>query len=320
MYDKIKTLFEDFVIALETDSSDRLKTILAENAMIDFSTVGRHQGVDNIVSALKWQGKPHDNYTIRITNFSVHEKDQQFFQSAYIQALVSYEAKGFMHAFLYGGHFANNIVVENGRPLFKSLRFDLDYVDGNTSFVENWWNLIQYEYFEGQKLRSCVIGEYDSPWRLGDAVLRGDENNIKDTFYHYAFALDTGDFDDLRTTYTNDVSASMPHGVFSGERDFTAYFKYVRLKEPTFSHAVVFQSLNIEKNVAHAVLLRTEPNRRGTRFLHKGNRDCVFFSASYQEVFVKKNNKWFIQKVVYQQNQLTIPVPKQIHYLDDMNY
>ena len=317
---EIKLLFEKFVIALECNQVELLNDVMTEKATIDFSTIGKHYGKTNIQDALVWRGKKYSDYQIRITNFAVHENEDKVYQSAYIQSIISYEENGFMHAFLYGGHFVNIAVKESRSWKYHIMRFDLDYVDGNTAFVENWWNLIQYEYFKGQKLRSSVVGEFDSPWRNASEVYANDEDAIKDTFYHYAFAMDTADFSDLLTTYTDDVKASMPHGVFSGKREFTEYFKYVRLKEATFSHAAVFKSIDIDGNSAHALIYRTEPNRRGTRFLHKGNKNCVFFSACYHDKFEKIDGQWYIKAVEYKSINETIPVAKSLHYLEDMEF
>ena len=318
--DLIKTLFENFVVALEKNDTDSIKNLITVNITLDFSTIGKHIGKNNVLSALKWKGKNYDNYTIRITNFAVHEDKKEIYQSAYIQSCVSYEENNFMHAFLYGGHFVNSIIKENNQWKFNEMRFDLDYVDGNTSFVENWWDLIQYEFFKGQKLRTSVVAEFDSPWRKCKNKFLSDEDTIKDVFYHYAFALDTADFDDLINTYSDDVKANMPQGSFVGKRDFTSYFKYVRLKEPTFSHAGVFKKIEIVDDLAYAEIYRTEPHRRGTRFLHKGNKNCIFFTACYNNVFQKIEDQWYIKEVKYKTISETIFVPKSIHYLEDMEF
>lgn len=317
----IKKIFELFVSAMEKDNFSFCRRFMKTDVCGRFSTIGGFSGIDELLDKLRWRGEPYEDHVIRITNFAVHYDENKAQQSAYIQGQISKEEQEFLHAFLYGGHFAVSYERDGENWKISEIRFDMDYVSGNTDFVKGKWSLINYQFFMGQKLTSSVIGELDSPWiRCPGQTGLSEEEKIMDTSYHYAFAMDTADFTSLMTTYDDEVHAVMPHGTFQGKRDFTAYFKYVRLKEPTFSHAVVVKDIVIKGDMAEVTLYRTEPHRIGTKVLTCINRYHVFFSAIYHNKFKKVGDEWIISEIRYEQKGFSVDVPKEIHYINDYCY
>lgn len=321
---EIKENFEKFVEAMEKDDYSEIGEYMSESVKGYFSTIGYVDGIDEMKEKMRWRGKHYDEHIIRITNFADRGNNTQVQQSAYIQGMVCVEKDDFLHVFLYGGHFAVSYEFDKNmeRWLMTEIRYDTDYLSGNTDFVAGWWKMIDYQYFMGQKLSSNVLGELDSPWkRFPETVQKmSDEECVEDTFYHYAFSMDTADFTELMNTYDEEVCAVMPHGTFRGKRDFTAYFKYVRLKEATFSHAVIIKSIKVKKDRAEAVLYRTEPHRIGTKVIHRGNKEHVFFSAVYHNEFRKRGGKWYLSSISYEPGVFSVEMPANIHYINDYKY
>lgn len=292
----IEEVFDTFVTALEKNRMELLETVLDEKVEIYSSAHGIFTGRKEAKEQLAWKGEPLDYSKIRIFNNVIRRKGDFAAQSAYFVVLIGKEVNGFMNHFQCA--FLTTIEYHEREEGFQitKVRANMTFECGNSLLVSKQWNMIDYGIFKGNTLN--LIRPEDSPWDLvkdTDDVMT-EEDKIKECFRRYNWLIDVDDWDRLPLVATENLYL-LELGEHS-RQDWIEMLRNKREKELCFhgkkvpkeacwNHISSFKEIRIKGDVAEADIYRFEPNRIGTRFLHKYNMDTLYYSCTWHMTFAK---------------------------------
>lgn len=300
----ISEVFNEFINALEQDNVSNLESILDENIVVDSSALGIITGKQKVMAGFTWKGMEIDYHKIRIFNNVIREHNGIVYQTCFSVHTLAKEENNFMNIFQCV--FLNAIQYVNNKMV--SIKSNMTCEHGNSLLVSNWWKLIDYSVYEGSG-RHIIDGNNDSPWL--NAPINNDkltdEEQIKEIFYRYEFDIDTDNFDDLLSIgiKTCNFEGMEPNShtwanYLKDKRHRITVFKSKKIpREVCWNHISSFKSLKVNGDRAHAEIYRYEPNRIGTRFLHKYNMHTICYSHIWNADFIKIDGKWFLEKYTY---------------------
>ncbi len=309
---KITELFDQYITALEEDRMELLDGILAENVVVTSSHLGILYGLKAVKEAFRWQGVPLDVRKLRVFNNVIRKSGNEARQSVYLLLLCGKETDGFMHHFQCG--FFNTIHYQKGKDGWKisDLNCNMAYETGNTLLVSGWWKLIDYGIYNGCRIET--INKYEnSPWLLipqTDEVL-SDEEQIKQCFWHYNWYIDTTDFNGLLSLVTENCYDTQ---LQTSKQEWVNWLMSKRPKEVCWSHISHFEEIQVDGDTATATIYRYEPNRIGTRFLHKYNLYTVYYSGIWNIGFVKRDGQWKMDTFRFRSAITEVPDQKEQRY------
>ena len=302
----INDVFNRFVDALEGNKPELLDDVLADDVLVDSSAIGCFRGREKAKEAFRWQGLACDYNKTKIFNNTIKTEGSKTWQTFYSVLIMGHTSGDFMN--LFQCCFINALEYENDR--ITSIKSNMTFEHGNTLSVSDWWNMIDYKTEYGCKRKVILDPVNDNPWLMcpGYEKNMNDEEEIRDVFNHYCYDLDVGNFDDLATVGSPDMT---PYTGASGGRDVwisnfkkqwarKVYFngeEFVR--EAVWNHINTFKSLEINGDEAYGVIYRFEPNRIGTRFQHKYNLNSHYYSFIWHMYFRKIDGKWYMDRISF---------------------
>ena len=295
MKEKILKVFDTFIDCMEKDDYTDAEKIFDENIVFESTHIGDFSGKEDVIEALKWKG--HDiNYTkIRVFNLVTKFDSEKCIQSSNLCCRYGYIKDNFIHMFDSG--FLTSLTYKRSGDEWKisKIKMYMTFENGNSLLVENWWKLIDYDLMGGFSKIPIDVNE-DSPWHglsvFDDEKERTDEEEIKELFYRYNWALDIGDLDMLSDIVIKNFN--VPVLEFGNFERWVEWFKEKRAKEACWSHIASFRTLDIDERTQSAVatIYRYEPHRIGTKKTHYKTLDDIWYSNLWTIYFGKEDGKW----------------------------
>lgn len=315
---KIGEAFDQLINALEKQNYENILDLFDEELQFEHSAVGNARSRFDFIRLMNSKKIDADAIKIRIFNNVLRGDQAKACQSAYVVMLIYKDIHDFRHIFQCG-FLTELYYVKKTDWKITSFRSNMTFESGNTIIVGPHWNLIDYQMFNGNKLH--LFNTQPGPWMFEQSDILSEEQKIMQTFFHYCWLIDTESFDWLDQVYCDPlIMKNEKLSDFSTEKavsltDVKKMFKkqrYLRIsvnektipKEACWNHIAHFKQLQINGNRAKAVIYRYEPNRIGTRFLHKYNYRTIYYSGIWEIEFLKDNQKmWKIAKYSFK-NQI----------------
>lgn len=294
----LENILDRFVTALESNRSELLDDILDDDVVLDSSALGIIKGKENVIEAFRWKGMECSYNKTRIFNNVLREKGNLAYQTFFSVLFMGKEENDFLNIFQCC--FMNVLRYKDQKII--SIKSQMTFECGNTLIVSSWWKLIDYALVGGNE-REIINGFKDNPWlNIPDADnVKTDEEQIRQCFNRYCFAIDFFAYEDLRNNATSRCDFPKPignedlEGWIKGlkeKRDRTVNFHgHIYPREAVWNHISSFKKLDINGRRAHAEIYRFEPNRIGTRFQHKYNIDTLYFGMYWDMNFIKDENE-----------------------------
>ena len=295
---EIRNVFERLIEMIEKSDFSLLSEIAVEEVCADFSTLGQFQGLQKTAQGLKWKGQDIRIHRHNVCNFVALYDEEKAQQSAYVFEMYINDIDGF-YPFEYGGHFANTYVKTIQGWKLKDIRYDLDWVCGNTYFAKDW-KMLDYAMYNGHR-QSCVH-EFDTPYICIQQPLNefDEKEEVMQTMYRYSAGLDNFDFSLFCTSCCDDVVfISNGKVLYNGLRELVAGFRNTRHKEATMEHAFKIFNVQIDGDEAVLEAYRVEPHRLGSKVLNKDNYEYKFYSAKYFNRLRKIEGVWKLYELNY---------------------
>lgn len=316
--DIIKSVFEEFVTALETFQPEKIRTIVTDDVKGHFSNVGETEGKDALIAALTWKGMKMNVSRRTITNFVVRTCSDKAQQSAYVMSLIGYDNGSFLYPFEFGGKFVNSYLLTEDGWKISEIRYDMDWEKGNTYFAKDW-KFIDYKIYAGH--RPMINSEFESPWAAipeNDEELT-DKEQIIENMFKYSFGLDNCDWNLHHGSYTDDVIFYAGDSVMeSGARNLINNFKNTSHKEPALQHAIKIVDIKLEGEEATLYGYRIEPHRLGSKNLNRDTLHQSFYSAKYVNKLRKVDGKWKMYELHYKSGVFFEIDKERKHYIDNL--
>ena len=95
--DMIIEQFRRFVEIIRDNNLDELESVLGPETIIEFSTVGKHQGIENIKQALTWNQKIINKRKAKAGNFAIRHAGNKASMISYVYfCMRQIHRKGFI--------------------------------------------------------------------------------------------------------------------------------------------------------------------------------------------------------------------------------
>ncbi|MFT9098206.1 nuclear transport factor 2 family protein [Liquorilactobacillus sp.] len=307
-YNEIKKKFEQFAISLKTKSTKQFNQIFDKNLICyisivkDYTDGDQHSlfGIKNFVENMPdcdhFNEKVY-NYVCKIGN---HEA-QQFSEIVCVAFRVDQDVvKSFEFTILVVSHW-----IKKEGWLIDELRMEIEKNNGNFEEFANQW------YFEDTHKKwspgfhlPCISGELDSPWRKIKEPINtqlNTEDQIRETFAKYAFAIDFLSFDHMNDVTSDKLVCLMaPWGAMT-KRKWMGYLKNYRQADRLWVHPAKLGKATISGNTAHVTFYRMAGHNQRTYpyIWTKKNWDIEHACARYDMQLIRVNEKWKISQCKY---------------------
>ncbi|MDQ0360656.1 nuclear transport factor 2 family protein [Breznakia pachnodae] len=295
----IKEIFDTFINGLEKNKFDCFDINFADNVEFETTIFGNFSNIETAKEIFKWKGPDLDYSRYRLFNNSVFTNDKTGIQSVYVVALVGYEKDNYFHYLQFGGRYL--VYYEKSGLDWKiaKLKYGLDMIDGNTSFVSDWWKLMDFTIYNGYK-NYPINSNIEAPWRNYDYSDEWSEKEkIMDVYNRYAWGIDYNDFEITKSVLSENVFSDIQENSIYGRESLIQMFKQKRNKENLMSHVGYVDKITIDENKAIMTVFRHEPHRIGTNTITKDNKDTMFYTVNYTFYLKKIENNWITDKIVY---------------------
>lgn len=316
MYDarqKIRDGFASFVLALQQNDLEAFDKVFCKDAVFETQPFGNFQGTREAKRRFCWQGPQLDVSRYKIYNNCIFAEEDHGLQSAYVVALTGQLLDGYLHHFQFGGHYLIYWKKREGQWKIVRMKYCLDMEFGNTSFVAGWWKMIDYTVYGGYK-NHPIQPAVDAPWRLYPQK-RGwsEDEKIIDLYNRYAWGIDEDDFEITASALSEKAWANIPGNAIPSKEALIAMLRSKRLKENTMSHVGKIVGVNRRDKTAELYVWRYEPHRIGTKILHAGNMDRMYYSVDYIFHAIIEDSEWKICQIDYQIGIFDAPVEDAVY-------
>lgn len=302
-----KETFDLLINALENNDLSNASDLFLTDAEVISSTHGNLKGLDEIKEGLKWRGQALDYKKIRVFNNVTRKNGHQAYQYCYLMVQLGKKINGFMNNFGCGIRvsiaYVDNKIIE--------LRTNMVYEYGNTMLVCEQWHMIDYSKYDGYD--TVIVDPIkNNPW----TIIKEDQEEkdllaeLNDCFWHYTFCIDTNNYEELKTFVTDNIAleklGQKTGNEFvdwmSSRRNKWLEYDGIKIpKEACWNHLGYVKNIEIvSDDYVKADVIRTEPNRIGSKFLTEYNLDAIFYTAYWHMAFKKIDGKWFIDKWGYE--------------------
>lgn len=296
----IRAAFKALLEALSEGRKADAAGYLAEDLYANISLWGETRTAEDFLSEMDLGELAVSQQKVMATNVAVRYRGDQAQQSAIVMVLLGVgPGPADFHMVMLGGRLTASWVRDGEQWKIAELRYDHEFQTGNTAFVAAW-SLMDYQVYGGHRL--AIAAELDSPWvRFPDPDNDfTEEERLVDGYLRYTWGLDTTDIPMVLSAVTHDISASMPHGEFTSNRDFAYYMRFLGHKEAKMQHAGRIASWEFTgKDTAKLFIHRIEPHRMGTKALHAGNFRDTWYSGIHDFDMRKVAGEWQIAKMVF---------------------
>lgn len=306
MNQEIMIVFDAFVSALEKDDTSALRKIFAKDIELKSSFLKNSKGIDDVVETLKWKGEKIDIKKLRVFNNVIRDNEEEAYQSFYFTLLFGKNTNDFLNL-MFGAisNVIHYIFTEDGWKINR-IHCLLTCESGNTSFVSNWWKMIDYSKYNGCE-KSPIDPIEDNPWyAIKEVKSKNDEEQIKELFRRYNWDIDNDMFEDLYTITSKEFDCTS--WGLSGTKEWKEHLDHKRKRkinirgkelprEACWNHISSFIQLNIDNDTAHAHIIRYEPNRMMNKFVHKYNIDIIYYPFYWNMDFVKEEGEWKFKRI-----------------------
>lgn len=312
---ELGNVFEMFIKEIEKNSFEKISDFVSKDVIADISMFGKTEGLFELTERLKWKGPTISHKMFMITNPVIRYDGEKAHMGAIVIALLGNGENENLHIFTFGGRASIGFKKEE-RWKIGEILYDLEWQNGNTAFPENW-NMIDYDKYGGHKL--SIISELDSPWvRIPVAKNQyTEEELLVDGYHRYAWAQDCADGQLALSSFTDDIRAEMPHGVFINKKDFAYHLKFLAHKEHKLQHAGRVHSFNIDGERAYLEIYRIEPHRLGTKTLNANNFYQPIYTGRHEYDMRKEDGLWKIAKMKYIGKVFSVEEERNSLYVDN---
>lgn len=303
---EIMNVFDSFVTSLEKNDMAILNTLFTEDIELKSSFLPEAKGACDVIEAIKWQGVALDIKKLRVFNNVIRENAEEAYQSFYFTLVFGKYSKSFLN--LMFGAISNVLHYVHTTEGWRIDRIHclLTCESGNTSFVSDWWNLIDYAKYNGC-IKSPIDRILDNPWyAIQQVKSKNDEEQIIELFRRYNWDIDNDMFEDLLNITSKDFDCSS--WGLAGAKEWKEHLenkrrRKIRLcekempREACWNHISSFTDLKIEGDTAHAHIIRYEPNRMMNKFVHRYNIDIIYYPFYWNMDFIKEAGVWKFKRI-----------------------
>jgi len=302
-----KEIFDLLINDLENNEFNNIADLFNEDAEVVSSTHGNLKGLKEIKEGLAFKGEKLDYHKIRVFNNVYRSNENKAVTYCYLMVQLGKKINGFMNNFGCG----IRVLVEYQNNKISSLRTNMVYEYGNTMLVSGLWHMIDYSKYDGYD--TVIIDPIkNNPWTIIKEDKEEKEliDELNECFWHYTFCIDVNNYEELKTFVTDNIaleklgqkSGSEFCDWMSSRRNKWLEYNGVKIpKEACWNHLGYIKNMEVvSDDYVKADVIRTEPNRIGSKFLTEYNLDAIFYTAYWHVAFKKIEDKWFIDKWGYE--------------------
>ena len=193
----VKELYFDIMKAYNLGELDDYKDAFADDVKINYSTIGKHEGVEDVLKALKIDDD-FDVHYATVSDVMEFENETEDLILAKGHHYVAYRDGAFLYPFLWGGKYEFGVDKSSGK--ISHIDFYLEYEFGNTYLAKSKWGWKLYE--ETKDLKTAIVGDYK---RYREKPYQSEKEKIEKTIFKFFWDFDNMDYDACLRGVTDDV-------------------------------------------------------------------------------------------------------------------
>lgn len=281
-------IIEAFLISYTKNDVDKLYELLSEDVTIDYSNLGRVQGIDNVIKKLSWE-ENFDITRVTITNELFYNDNSKITFGLIAHHLVAYEKNNELFPLVFGGKY----VIEIDDNKIRKVSFLLEYQNGNTIYVKGKWKLAQ------NHKDYSIVNEFNLEKVYQKSI---SEKNYIDLVKLFFWCLDTKNLSFAKQMITTDFSIKRPFtvgkGMISGTYDTLE--KYVDEDDAYYDlnqYSLKFNNIDEKDTIVQISAQHLTPHRTGTKKLNSLTKYSSFFDEDVSIELIKSKEKILIHKI-----------------------
>jgi len=318
---QIKNIADKLVKAWERAEVSCIDHIVLENAFIHFTMFGRDIGRQALKEAFAARTRKTSFVKFEIVNYVCLIEKGKAQQSFGLIGAFADQEEGEWKRFGFEGIFVNSLTeTENGWK-FSSVKFEYSNEDsiqwprlystgidqipgrGDISFVANWKNPHHDDrigWHEGTEI-PVVNAEYDAPWYvIQNRENPGtDEEQIRETYFRYAFGIDFYSFQLYEDVFTEDAVMIYGDEQPYDKRSVVDMLKSERQGSCRCVHWAIFKNIDIHGDTADAKMYLRGCVIPDHYQIDEKSLNKRIGWARYKLNYKKIDGKWLIHRMIF---------------------
>lgn len=260
------TVLNSFITGWSRGDEQQLKEAFHASATLRSSAHGEINGNDKIAELLGADHHAAKTFRLVTSNEYVAGTADHLVLTSYLFGRCEDE-DGTLAA-LFGATLVGDLSRNESGWRFDDVRLSIPWTDGDATRLPGW-NLPTEQGWQLGDTTPTIVSEEDSPWARGIPPLSTNTvaQHVADAYYRYAWAIDQGDIQLLRGSYTSDAHGEFPPmGHCEGRRDIIGQQKEFRRHWPWMQHFGRPLTIEVADNQCEARMIigRVVPQRTHT--------------------------------------------------------
>ena len=229
--------------------SDALGLPFAEQVELVTSHRGSHRGRSAVLALLAADLQPMQHLHLEFSNPVVRADAAMAVASSYFHATAKCQGQSLQ--------FGGLLVLASHDDHVSEIRIQLAWTQGDFSSLKNWTLPPADRQWQPGDACAVIMSELDAPWNRvpNNALVTPVEDDIAQTWFRYAWALDQADFALLQHCFSEDVEAELtPMGRMRGRRKLITTLKAFRMPWPWMQHCGAPIAIQLEPSEQSALL------------------------------------------------------------------
>lgn len=292
---RVKQLYFDFLKQFNLGELDSLKDSFENDVKINFSTVGMHEGVEEVLKALKISND-FDIHYATVADVMEFENDVDDIILAKGHHYVAYRDGAFLYPFLWGGKYEFAVNKESGKISY--IKFYLEYEFGNTYIGKARWHWKLYE--ETKDLKTSIVNGYH---QYREIAAETEKEKIQNTIYKLLWDWDNMDYEACLAKVTDDVYIRVrlfeeqgPAKEFYKKEEFKELMDRNLAYEDQTQMSVFFDDIEIDGDKALVHLKRYNPGKVVNKHVDTSTIHKLFFNMKLSVRMIKKDDEWLVKE------------------------
>lgn len=196
---------------------------LAPSVRLVSSHRGTVSGRENVTALLQNDFADLDNVSVTLTNTVERQNDKDYVASAYLHGQASRTGSGRHNPVRFGGTVVMRAGTDEAQPVIHTLHLQIHWTSGARQLLSGWQLPAEESGWHQGFPPVAIISELDAPWHIVPENHRatGDEQEVIDIWYRYAWALDQADFTLFSTCFSENAAGNFtPPGLYLRETKY----------------------------------------------------------------------------------------------------
>lgn len=284
---------DKYLVAYIDNDAAGITAVIADDAVIDYSTIGKKNGKSEITKALSWK-ETYDIRTVTTSNVMSYADGDNIVIALMAHFLIADEWKKYLYPLSFGGKFVFKIDATSS--LIREIVYVQEYQVENTLYIRDWKLASRVADLSATKL-------FDLDKKMEEIQTEEGVQKFEDLVKVFFWAFDQQDYTVLRSMASDNIHLlrykTYSYGQFetTGIDNINLFIEQNREYYAQDNFAITIR--NIEKDGDDVIVTASHllPQRTGTKKLNVNTKYHSFYDEDITIRFILIDGSYQISDI-----------------------